>query len=250
MTAPFRMNSFQGKQVLALVRDGDYAHAGEEEAIEQAMAAFPKDPARRILDAGCGRGGTAAYLQAHGWGQVTGFDREADSIPWARERYPHVTFHDCDLYHVAGVIQGPFDMVTLFNVLYALPERARALEILAGLTAPAGRLMIFDYVDPGNFPDSDSAHMTAPELPPPPKLADLPDLLAAGGWRLDETQELHAPYERWYADLVARIEAKRPAIEDLAGAEGYTHVHETYADMLHDIRQGTLGGAIVYARKA
>ena len=90
----------------------------------------------------------------------------------------------------------------------------------------------------------------APELPPPPKLADLSDLLAAGGWRLDETQELHAPYERWYAALVARIEVKRPAIEDLVGAAGYAHVLETYADMLHDIRERTLGGAIVLGTKA
>jgi hypothetical protein len=31
------MNSFTGKQVLALVRSGDNAHAGEEEAIELAL---------------------------------------------------------------------------------------------------------------------------------------------------------------------------------------------------------------------
>jgi hypothetical protein len=66
MPIPFTMNSYQGKQILALVRDGDFAHAGEEEAIERAMRAVPKDRNRLILDAGCGRGGTAAYLQHHG----------------------------------------------------------------------------------------------------------------------------------------------------------------------------------------
>ena len=77
----------------------------------------------------------------------------------------------------------------------------------------------------------------------------MPDLLTAGGWRLDEVQDLHAAYERWYAALVARIEARRPAIEDMVGGAGYAHVLETYADMLHDIRQGTLGGAIVLGTK-
>ena len=59
------MNSFQGRQILALVRDGDFAHAGEEEAIERALQEVPKDPNQQILDAGCGRGGTAAYMQDH-----------------------------------------------------------------------------------------------------------------------------------------------------------------------------------------
>ena len=56
MTAPFSMNSSRGKQVLALIRAGDYAHAGEEEAIELTIAAIPKKPDQRTLDAGCGRG--------------------------------------------------------------------------------------------------------------------------------------------------------------------------------------------------
>ncbi|MCP4315878.1 MAG: class I SAM-dependent methyltransferase [Hyphomicrobiales bacterium] len=68
MTTSFTMNSYLGKQLLALVRQGNYAHAGEEEAIELAMADLPKDAGQELLDAGCGRGGTAAYLQAHGWG--------------------------------------------------------------------------------------------------------------------------------------------------------------------------------------
>jgi hypothetical protein len=56
----FDMNSFLGKQVLSLVRDGDFAHAGEREAIELAMGSVPKDAGQHVLDAGCGRGGTAA----------------------------------------------------------------------------------------------------------------------------------------------------------------------------------------------
>ena len=57
---PFAMNSFQGKQALALIRGGDYAHAGEEEAIELTLSSVEKNSATQILDAGCGRGGTAA----------------------------------------------------------------------------------------------------------------------------------------------------------------------------------------------
>ena len=80
-----RLNSFEGKRLLALARGGDYAHAGETEAIDLVWNTLPKSPAQKILDAGCGRGGTAAYLYRAGWGQVTGIDIEAESIDRARE---------------------------------------------------------------------------------------------------------------------------------------------------------------------
>ena len=34
------MNPFEGKRSLALIRDSDYAHAGEEEAIERTFRAL------------------------------------------------------------------------------------------------------------------------------------------------------------------------------------------------------------------
>jgi hypothetical protein len=80
-----QMNSFAGKRLLALVRGGDYAHAGEEEAIELAFRAAPKSPLLSILDVGCGRGGTVAFVRRNGWGQIAaGIDREGDTIAYAR----------------------------------------------------------------------------------------------------------------------------------------------------------------------
>lgn len=66
MSDQFSMNSYLGQRILALVREGDYAHAGEEEAIELSMSGVGKDARRVILDAGCGRGGTADYLHKNG----------------------------------------------------------------------------------------------------------------------------------------------------------------------------------------
>ena len=52
------MNSPEGKQILALVRKGDFAHPGEE-AIDICFSSLEKDPSREVIDIGCGRGGTA-----------------------------------------------------------------------------------------------------------------------------------------------------------------------------------------------
>jgi hypothetical protein len=56
----FRMNSPQGKAILALARDGGYAHPGEETSIAMAVALIERSGIHRVLDLGCGRGGFAA----------------------------------------------------------------------------------------------------------------------------------------------------------------------------------------------
>ena len=53
------MNSYLGKEILSIIRDGNYAHPGEEEAIELTFQDIPKNSHRQMLDVGCGRGGTA-----------------------------------------------------------------------------------------------------------------------------------------------------------------------------------------------
>jgi SAM-dependent methyltransferase len=249
MPSPFAMSSYLGKQILALVREGDFAHAGEEEAIECALAALPKDPDRQILDAGCGRGGTAAYMQAHGWGRVTGIDLEPKAVAYAREKYPLSTFVHCDIADVARCVPAHFDVVTLFNVLYAISDQGAALRALAGRAKPNGGLVIFDYVDPGHYSQAPLRDGDIAFLPNPPRRAHLADLLESGGWQLQSVEDLTGDYARWYQALVVKIEAKRAGIEDLAGAEGFAHVHGLYSDLLAAIRDGRLGGALIHGQK-
>ncbi len=249
MPSAFTMNSYQGKQILALVRDGDYAHAGEEEAIERTLTTLPKAPARQILDAGCGRGGTAAYMQSHGWGRVTGIDIEPKSIDYARKTFPGLPFHCCDIHDAAAHVPDQFDAVTLFNVLYAVADQAAALGALARRAKPGATLILFDYVDLGGYQDTPVIDDGKPFLPHPPAQADLDRLLSEGGWQLQSVDDLTADYDRWYAALVGKIEAKRAAIEVLAGTNAYEHVLGRYAGLLTAISEGRLGGAVVYGKK-
>lgn len=110
--------------MLSLVRDGDYAHAGEEEAIELAMRPIEKRADQIIVDAGCGRGGTASYLQAKGFGKVVGFDIEPASIATARGKYPEVEFYVCDVCDADRTIDAKADVVCMFNAYYCFPDQA------------------------------------------------------------------------------------------------------------------------------
>lgn len=250
MTADFTMNSHLGKQLLALVREGDYAHAGEEEAIEITMAPLPREPDRRLLDAGCGRGGTAAYLQRHGWGRVTGIDIESQSVAEARAAYPGVRFEAMDVDRLADRFADGFDAIVMFNVLYALPDHRRALYALASVCRAGGSLTVFDYVDPGDYSDHAILEGEQPFLPNPIRVADIEPHFAATGWHVTAVDRIDADYVRWYDALVERIDARRGPMEALAGPDGFARVRGLYASLRDVLRQGHLAGAVIRAERA
>lgn len=243
----FSMNSFEGMRVLSLVRDGDYAHAGEEEAIELAMRPIKKGNDLIIVDAGCGRGGTANYLQEKGWGKVVGFDIEPASIAAAQKNYPAVEFHVCDVCDVDKTIGVKADVVCLFNVYYCLPHQTKALRALRNVSKSGAQLVIFDHVDRGNYDPHALMDAGRPFLPNPPLLSQFPEVLEGAGWKVDQVEEAHASYVRWYTNLVSRIESKRSAIVAVAGAAGYDHVLSLYRGLLKAALNNSLGAAFIRA---
>jgi SAM-dependent methyltransferase len=242
-----QMNSALGKRILAAVRGADFAHAGEAEAIELALAPVAKDPRRTVLDAGCGRAGTAAYVQQHGWGRVSGFDVDAASIAEARARYPELDLRVADAASADAAFRTPFDLLCSFNAFYAFPDQPGALRALRRLARPGSRLVLFDYVDTGAFATSEFARRPDVRHWHPLRLGSAAEELAAAGWQIAEVIAMNAEYERWYAAFVARIEAKRAEIVALAGPDGFAPVHELYRAMYEAVRSGALGGATVHA---
>jgi hypothetical protein len=160
-----------------------------------------------------------------------------------------VAFVCCDIHDVAAHVPGGFDVITLFNVLYAIPDQPGALRALASRGRAGAQIVLFDYVDLGGYRDAPVADAGQPFLPNPAMRADLAGILAAGGWRLQSSEDLTEDYARWYAALLARIEAKREAIAALAGSDAYAHVLDRYAGLLAAIQQGRLGGVVAYGEK-
>jgi len=241
------MNSFMGMRVLALVREGDYAHAGEEEAIELAMRPIAKRADQVVLDAGCGRGGTASYLRENGWGTIVGFDIEPASIETARKTYPGVEFHVCDVCDVDRTIGVKADVVCLFNAYYCFPDQPRSLRALRNVSKQGTRMVIFDHVNRGNYDSHALLDAGKPFLLNPPVLSQLPSVLEASGWKVDAIDLAHDSYIRWYRNLVSRIESKQSEIVTLAGSSGFDHVLFLYQGLLRAALHGDLGAAIIRA---
>jgi ubiquinone/menaquinone biosynthesis C-methylase UbiE len=94
----------------------------------------------RILDAGCGTGGDALFLQRYG--DVVGIDYHHDAVDLSHERLP-------GRISQASVMQLPFqddsfDLVTSFDVLYhhGVPDEMPALHEIRRILKPGGRVLI------------------------------------------------------------------------------------------------------------
>lgn len=241
------MNSPEGKAILARVRGGDHAHPGEEAAIVESAALVDRTGVRRILDVGCGRGGTAAWFQQQGWGEVVGVDLDADSVSHARSRYPGVDFLVADVGYLDRIGLAPFDLVYLLTAYYAFPDQALALRQLAQACRAGGQLLLVDYTCPaGVVPPPELGG----EIGWPVVLDAWVNSLSHDGWVDIRVTDWTSRFVDWYAELLERFAAQRQAIDAEWGSDWYDYVSRWYGALHAALIQGRLGGAAVTARRA
>ena len=85
---------------------------------------------KRVLDVGCGTGFFTAYYLERG-AQVTGVDIAPIAIETLRARHPQARFVLADVGEQA--IEGRFDLVNAFDVLYHITDEARWETAVTGL---------------------------------------------------------------------------------------------------------------------
>ncbi len=138
----------QTKRLLSYARQGDFAHPGEIEAIQLAMAPIAKHKTQRLLDVGCGLGGTAHYLQQRGWGEIVGIDVDNDAIQYAQQHYKDASFIHGDILQANDYFATPFNVICCFSSFFCFSSQQNALEQFAQIGEKNCTLMIFDYSRP------------------------------------------------------------------------------------------------------
>jgi SAM-dependent methyltransferase len=241
------MTNATGKRVLALVRDADYAHPGEEAANRLLFAGVRQDPCRRLLDAGCGGGGTAAWVQRSGLGAATGLELDAETARMARERHPELLIVEGDMQRAGDVLWGPFDLIYSMTAIYAAPDLDSVFRRLGELAAPGAELRLLEYADPQGGFEAAAADRSTMSWWRPLAPRDLPRVLSAAGWASVSTRDLHPEFVFWYADLCRRIAARRDDIVHGFGRDWYDFVAGEYAAILDLVRRRALGGVLVRA---
>ncbi|MAW63471.1 MAG: hypothetical protein CL473_05755 [Acidobacteria bacterium] len=101
-----------------------------------------KQPAR-ILDVGCGTGGTTRFLLRYG--SVIGLDRSQQGLAHARRKAPAATLVQGDANRLAELFAPTsFDLITFFNVLYHqwITDDQAIISGTARLLRPGGRLLL------------------------------------------------------------------------------------------------------------
>src|SRR5579883_2462990 len=97
---------------------------------------------KRVLDAGCGAGYGAAEL-AHAALSVTGFDRAADAVDFARAHYrlPNLWFEQASCEALPHA-DGRFDLVVAFEVIEHLEHWREFLLEARRVMAPNGQFIV------------------------------------------------------------------------------------------------------------
>jgi ubiquinone/menaquinone biosynthesis C-methylase UbiE len=108
---------------------------------------------KRILDNGCGAGGLAKALAAHG-ARVTGIDPAAEAVAKARTAVPDASF-DVAGAEALPFAAGAFDAVVFMNSLHHVPAgvMATALDEARRVVVPGGAIIVIEPLAEGSFND-------------------------------------------------------------------------------------------------
>lgn len=237
-----KMDEYEGKQFLATVRGDDFAHAGEADAIELVFDRIPSAPVWKVLDVGCGRGGTAHIVKERGWGDVTGIDIDATSIEYARSKYPDLQFEVCAMESVGERFPNSFDLLYLFNVFYASTTKQEALISFREAAKPGAILCIFDYVL--YKPDERLPEVFLGQIPVTPD--DLASFTRKASWEVYRTENLDQKYVEWYQNFLARFD--EPSLISRYSKDTIEAVRSKYSELLSAVETGALGGVLLLAR--
>ena len=249
------LTSVISKDIMRAVRDGDYQHAGDTEAIDLVFKKIENSPQNIVLDVGCGYGGTALYIQNKRWVTVIGIDINYDVISIAQSKYPNINFIHSDVLDVKKNIENKFasgiklDVICLFNSFFLFSNQALSLQELSRLAKPSTKLLIFDYIDYGNYNTCSYTENGRKLLPNVLIYNNIEPLLDYCGWKSLSIEKIDQQYMHWYEELLEKIYSKKNILCQQYGKEKYDIFSRRYKHILESLRTKALGGIIIVATK-
>jgi len=177
------------------------------------------DGPRQVLDAGCGRGGTALWWARHG-ARVVAFDPSLPMLAEAERRVGRAALSGSVALVRADLRtfrpDREFDLVVAHDVLCYSDHRARDLRRLAECCRAGGILSVSDYFGDGVEPTVRAVVAAWGIRPPLPfdRYARLLDRLPVAVLLMADTTRRYA--EHWRG-IRRRIETRRPRLVDRVG---------------------------------
>lgn len=237
--------SFQKKQLASFVREGDFSHPGEEDAIELAFEYLNKHPMQNILDVGCGLGGTANYIKLKKYGNPVGIDINPNNINYAKDKYPNIEFHLHDAAQANNLFTNKFDVFWLFSSFLLFADQIESLSSLSKIAHSRSQLLIFDYT----LLKQDVCDILINKTYNPIQLDSIKSTLAKSGWNLNAFVDISTEFLKWYTNFTNRIVQQKNSLINKFGIDAYNNFYATYSCYMNFYQINALGGCILIADK-
>ncbi len=129
----------------------DEFHTGGIEATTALLDQLTIDPAMRVLDVGCGLGGTARHILHRYGAHVVGVDLTPDYVAVARALNERIQLSAGIDLHEGSALELPldeddFDLVTMFHVGMNISDKSRLFAEVARVLKPGGQFALFDVM--------------------------------------------------------------------------------------------------------
>lgn len=236
--------------LLSFLREGDYAHAGDREAIDlvlkQVLAINPGIQEGKVLDVGCGFGGTLGYMKARDFKNLYGIDINPDSIDYAKAKYRGINFIKMDALK-ADHLAIKFDLIILFNSAYAISDKRKLLEVLNKIANPNSILVIFDYQTKDEKALAVKDFAGKPMYPI--KLDSISQDLKETHWGLLETEDLSDEFINWYDQFLQKLYQQKAHLESKFSKEDIEQVNDSFSYFSSELKTSKMGGVVIYARR-
>lgn len=234
------MNSFDNKSFLARIRGGDFAHPGEEDAIDLVLSHVSPAPSGTVLDAGSGLGATADAIGRKTGASVVGVDLDAQSVGYANSRYPDRQFIPGDITKLGELGLPTVDVIYAFNSLYACEDLEACFAAFRRVANQRARIAVFDYIA------YDASALAEADCLPPSvhSMAEMRQAPEQQGWTCTGIVNLDQQYIGWYGRFLARMDENREALGAARSPDFFDEVRKKYADMRQCLERGVLGGAL------
>ena len=136
----------------------DEFHTGGVLATDDLLDQLPIGPRTRVLDIGCGLGGTARHIAARTGAQVTGVDLTPHFIEVGQELTRMVGLDDRVTLMRGSALDLPLvedtvDVATMFHVGMNLPDKRQLFSEVNRVLAPGGIFALFDVMRAGEEGD-------------------------------------------------------------------------------------------------
>ncbi len=250
-----RLENQSGVAPMDQLASVDEFHMGGRVATRAVAEKLALSPGQKVLDVGCGLGGTARYLAGAHQCQVAGVDITPEYVEVGERLNRDLGLDDRVSLKVASALAMPFDdasfdRVAMLHVGMNIEDKNALFAEIARVTRPGGFLVVYDVMRRGAqelaYPvawarEAATSFLAAPE--------DYRQALRASRFEvLEETDKSELALE-FFTNLKARLATSGPpplGLHIVMGKEAPQKV----ANMFAALRAGAIAPVLVLARRA